>query len=105
MPFSSRLFFLWRGFTSAIFRLSGNIDVFIDVFIIDVRGSITTGLANLTNFADIPSWPVAFLIYCLFICFSIKILLTGVKLNSMLSTLLFLIHYGLIKRQVEREMS
>jgi hypothetical protein len=53
--------------------------VSIDLFIKDVIGPVTTGFANLIIFAEMPSKPVAFFIFNLFICLSTKVGVTGLN--------------------------
>ena len=43
-------------------------DVSIDLLIKDVIGPVATGFASLIIFAEMPSKPVAFFIFNLFIC-------------------------------------
>lgn len=56
-------------------------DVSIDLLIKDVIGPVTTGFASLIIFAEMPSKPVAFFIFNLFICLSTKVGVTGLNVK------------------------
>ena len=71
--------FLNKGLTCATFNWSGKMDVSIDLLIKDVIGLVTTGFGSLIIFAEMPSKPVAFFIFNLFICLSTKVGVTGLN--------------------------
>jgi hypothetical protein len=52
-----------------------------NLLIKDVIGPVTTGFASLIIFAEIPSKPVAFFIFNLFICLSTKVDVTGLNVK------------------------
>jgi hypothetical protein len=66
---SKELFFLNSGTTWASFIFSGKMELFIDLFIKFVIGLTIAGFANFRSFAEMPSRPVAFFEFALFICF------------------------------------
>jgi len=82
---------LCKGTTCASFNLSGKIEDSIDLFTKFGMGFETAGFDNLKILDDIPSFPVAFLMPILFICFSTNSLSMGLKISSLFSVLLFMI--------------
>ena len=66
------LFFLNSGTTWASLNFSGKMELFIDLFIKFVIGLTIADFANFRSFAEMPSRPVAFLEFALFICFDTK---------------------------------
>jgi hypothetical protein len=69
---SKELFFLNSGTTWASSNFSGKMELFIDLFIEFVIGLTIAGFANFRSFAEMPSCPVAFFEFALFICFDTK---------------------------------
>jgi hypothetical protein len=51
---------------------TGKMELFIDLFIKFVIGLTIAGFANFRSFAEMPSRPVAFFEFALFICFDTK---------------------------------
>ena len=72
MHLSKELFFLNSGTTWASFNFSGKMELFIDLFIKFVIGLTIAGFAIFRSFAEMPSHPVAFFEFALFICFDTK---------------------------------
>jgi hypothetical protein len=66
---SKELFFLNSCTTWASFNFSGKMELFIDLFIKFVIDLTIAGFANFRSFAEMPSRPVAFFEFALFICF------------------------------------
>ena len=56
-------------------------DVSIDLLIKDVIGPVTIGFASLNIFAEMPSKPIAFFIFNLFICLSTKVDVRGLNVK------------------------
>ena len=85
------LFFLYTGVTSAVFSLSGKVDVENDLFTIDVIGLRIDCFPSLRSLAEIASFPVAFFTLSLSICFAVNDSWTGLKDSSDLQDILSVI--------------
>ena len=80
-----------KGTTCASFNLPGKTEDSIDLFTKFDMGFETAGFDNLKILDDIPSFPVAFLMPILFICFSTNSPSMGLKISSLFSVLLLMI--------------